>query len=505
MVNLSSHILRHAARSPNNVAIIYGDERIRYAEFADRILHMAGYMQECGIRQNDVVAAVMKNSTAFLDIAYAASHIGAVFLPVNFRLTPEEIQYIVGDARAKLLFADAEFEENICGFNPTVFVNEDAQRNTFVITSTARRAQPTPRNPEDLFRLMYTSGTTDRPKGVMHTYQNFHWKCWDHIIELGISASDRLLVAGPLYHVGAFDCPGVAILMQGGAMTILRNFNPREVLIAIERESLTCAWMAPVMIGRVLACEDHGRYDVSSLKWCAAGGEKTPENRIRQFSSVFVNARYIDAYGLTETCGGDTFMEPGMEFAKIGSTGRAVGHLEISICNENGQALEQGTEGEICLRGPKVTKGYWNDEEKTRNSFFGDWFRTGDLGRLDADGFLYLTDRIKDMIITGGENVASTEVERVIYQLKQVADVAVVGLPDMQWGERVVAVVELVPGETLTTEDLVSYCKSHLASFKVPKEIAFMELPRNPSGKVLKRVIRKTMTIAAQCEAETPP
>jgi len=278
-------------------------------------------------------------------------------------------------------------------------------------------------------------------------------------------------------------------------MNVLRNFDPDEILATIERERLTCSWMAPVMIGRILACENRHRFDVSSFKWCIAGGERTPESRIALFKKMFINGRYIDAYGLTETCGGDTLMEPGMEFAKLGSAGRAVAHVEISICDEMGDEVATGFDGEICLRGPKVTQGYWREEEKTKKSFFGEWFRTGDIGRLDQDGFLYLTDRLKDIIITGGENVASSEVERVIYLLPQVADAAVIGFPDERWGERVVAAIELAPGQTLELEELVRHCRQFLAGFKVPKDMVILNtLPRNPSGKVLKRAIREDLS-----------
>jgi len=242
----------------------------------------------------------------------------------------------------------------------------------------------------------------------------------------------------------------------------------------------------------LLACPERDRYDVSSLRWVCGGGEKTPESRIRAFSDYFRNARYIDAYGLTESCSGDTFMAAGREIEKIGSAGRATLHVEIQIRSVDGEILPPGRTGEICLRGPKITRGYWNDPEKTRASFHGDWFRTGDAGHLDADGFLYLTDRIKDMIISGGENIASSEIERVIYLLPQVRDAAVIGVPDDHWGERPVAIVALTPGAVLDLQALTAHCRAHLGGFKVPKELLLVaELPRNATGKVLKRELRR--------------
>jgi len=492
VVNLSTFIRYHALREPSRLALVYGAERVTYGAFDDRIGRVAGWLAAQGIGPGDVVAAVMKNSAAFLEAAFAASHVGAVFLPINYRLARDEIAYILGNAEAKLLLADEEFRATVEGLTRVEYLNDAAQRDSRAL---AGHDRPIPacevQSPSDLFRLMYTSGTTDRPKGVMHSYENFYWKCMDHVMALGLSADDRLLVVGPLYHVGAFDLPGVAVLWVGGALCLHRDFDAARVLASVQDEQLTCAWLAPVMLGQLLAHEGRGRYDLSSLRWTIGGGERTPEGRIRAFTGLFPKARYIDGYGLTESCSGDTLMVAGREIEKIGSTGRALAHVEVEIRDEAGQRLKAGQAGEICLRGPKVTKGYWKDPEKTRASFFGDWFRTGDVGYLDKDGFLFLTDRKKDMIISGGENIASSEVERVIYQMPEVQDVAVIGLPDERWGERPVAIVVPKPGATLDFAALETHCRAHLAGFKVPAALHLRAtLPRNPSGKILKRVLR---------------
>jgi len=491
MVNLSAQIRFHALRTPERLALVYEDQRVSYGDFDDRIRAMAGYLQQRGVTPDQVVAVLMKNSAAFLEIAFAVSHVGAVFLPINFRLARDEVEYIAGNAGAVLLFVDEELETVAAGISPRVVLGADAQHDTRALTGPCPRVEPVLRRPGDLFRLMYTSGTTDRPKGVIHIYENFYWKCSDQIAALRLVADDRMLVAGPLYHVGAFDLPGVAILELGGAMVVMRDFDAAQALGTIERERITCAWFAPVMLGMMLALEGRERHDLSSFKWCIGGGERTPEGRIRAFTGLFTNARYIDGYGLTESCGGDTLMEAGREIEKIGSTGRVLAHVELTIRDGEGRVLPPRAEGEICLRGPKVTRGYWNDPQKTAASFFGDWFRTGDVGYVDEDGFLYLTDRKKDMIISGGENIASSEVERVVYQMPQVAECAVIGLPDERWGERPVAVVVLRPGASLTEAELVAHCREHLAGFKVPKQLIVRDaLPRNPSGKVLKRLLR---------------
>ncbi|WP_315830793.1 AMP-binding protein [Bradyrhizobium prioriisuperbiae] len=501
MINLSSFIAFHARQTPQRCALKYRGEDISYAAFETRIRTVGGWLVSRGIRHDDVVAVLMKNSAAFLDIAFAVSHIGAVFLPINFRLSADEVGYIVENSGAKLLIVDDELAGNAAGPAPAVRVDDATQMNATRLAAPGTPPAPMQRRqPSDLMRLMYTSGTTDRPKGVMLSYDNIYWKSADQVLVLGLSRDTRLLVTGPLYHVGALDLPGIAVLWQGGLLSIQRTFDAEQALAAIATDQLNAAWLAPVMTTAMLACPARERYDVSSLKWAIGGGERTPEARIRSFSDVFTNARYIDAYGLTETCGGDTFMEAGREIEKIGSTGRAIAHVEIEIRDDMGRALPSGESGEICLRGPKITKGYWKDPEKTAAAFFADdWFRSGDIGYLDADGFLFLTDRKKDIIISGGENIASSEVERVIYELPAVSEVAVIGVADARWGERPVAVVALVAGATLDLADITAHCRGRLAAFKVPKQLIVRDsLPRNPSGKVLKRVLR------AELEGLTP-
>src|SRR5262249_42806635 len=262
---------------------------------------------------------------------FATSHIGAVLLPINYRLSAEEVRYIIGNSAARLLIADEELAAIAAGEVPVVLLDETAQMSLTHLVGEVAPAPLHPRQPSDLMRLMYTSGTTDRPKGVMLSYENMYWKSADQTLVLGLNADTRLLVVGPLYHVGALDLPGIAVLWHGGLLSVHRSFEPDAALAAIEAEQLTAAWFAPVMTTALLTHPERDRYDVSSLRWAIGGGEKTPEARIRAFSDLFKSARYIDAYGLTETVGGDTFMEAGREIEKIGSTGRAVAHVEIEI------------------------------------------------------------------------------------------------------------------------------------------------------------------------------
>jgi fatty-acyl-CoA synthase len=458
----------------------------------ERIVRVAGLIDACGVGAGDRVALLMKNSAAFLEIALAVSHNGAVLVPINFRLSPAEVDFIVRDCGAVLLFCD----EELAGSSPAgvrlVVLSREAQADASRLPGCVPRPGMTPRGYDDLFRIMYTSGTTDHPKGVVHTYRNFYAKTSDHVVELGLTGESRLLVTGPLYHVGAFDLPGVAVLWTGGMLAVLRDFEPGAALDLIARERLNSAWLAPVMGAAVIAEQARQPRDTSSIAWVIGGGEHTPEARVVGFRDAFPAGRYIDAYGLTETCGGDTMMSPGRELDKIGSVGRPVSQVDVEIRNEAGAVLPPGRLGEVCLRGEKVTGGYWNAPDKSAASFFGPWLRTGDIGYLDDEGFLYLTDRRKDMIVSGGENIASSEVERVLHACPGVSEAAVVGVSDPRWGERPVAYVVLASGAMLTEATVREHCRSTLAGFKVPDRVIFLEaLPRNASGKVLKRDLRE--------------
>ena len=499
MVNLSAYIRWHALREPQRPALHYLGQTLSYDDLWQRTQRTAALLASRNIGADDVVAVMMKNSAAFMEIALAVSHLGAVFLPLNFRLSRDEVDYILDHAGAVLVLADDDYAEVLADREPILLDTAAQSDSTRLVPDELPVPPCVPRQPEDTYRLMYTSGTTDRPKGVVHTYQNFYFKNMEHAIVLGYHRDTRALVAGPLYHVGGSDAPGFGGFWFGAYLVLLREFDEPAVFEAIDQHRLEVGWMAPAMINRLLTHPDRDAYDISHFQWCLGGGEKTPLARIRSFQELFSGGRYIDAYGLTESCAGDTFMEPGRELEKAGSTGTPTPHVQVEIRNEDGVALAPHEEGEVCLRGPKITGGYLKDPARNAASFFADgWFRTGDVGYLDDEGFLTLTDRKKDMIISGGENIASSEVERVIYELPQVAECAVIGVPDERWGERPEAVVALRPGTTLDLDALQRHCREHLAGFKLPKALHQVEaLPRNPSGKVLKRVLREQFAAEA--------
>jgi acyl-CoA synthetase (AMP-forming)/AMP-acid ligase II len=344
---------------------------------------------------------------------------------------------------------------------------------------------------DDIHRLMYTSGTTGRPKGVMITHANLAWKNLAHIVEFGFTRDDLGLACGPLYHVGALDLTTTSLIAAGATTIIHRAFDAADVVEEIERSRVTAVWLAPAMVNAIMALPDIEQRDLSSVRVVINGGEKMPIPLIERVQRTFPRAWFADAYGLTETVSGDTFLDRDSIISKLGSVGRPCLFLDLDIWDQQGASVPAGERGEIVMRGPKVFKGYWRDPEATAAAFAGGWFHTGDIGVRDDDGYLYIVDRFKDMIVSGGENIASSEIERVLYEHDAVLEAAVVARPDDRWGEVPVAFVVLRDGGTATSDALLAHCRAQLARFKVPKEIVFLSaLPRNPSGKVLKRELR---------------
>jgi fatty-acyl-CoA synthase len=338
---------------------------------------------------------------------------------------------------------------------------------------------------------MYTSGTTGRPKGVMLTHTNLAWKNLAHLTEFGFTGADLGLACGPLYHVGALDLTTTSLIAAGATTIIHRAFDAAATVDELERSRVSTVWLAPAMVNAIMALPDIEHRDLSSVRVVVNGGEKMPVPLIERLQRTFPSAWFADAYGLTETVSGDTFLDRESMVTKLGSVGRPCLYLEIDIWDEGQRSLAAGEPGEIVIRGPKVFKGYWRDAEATEAAFAGGWFHTGDIGVRDEDDYLFIVDRLKDMIVSGGENIASSEIERVLYELPAVLEVAVVGRPDDRWGEVPVAFVVLRPDAETSAEMILDHCRGQLARFKVPKAVTFLEaLPRNPSGKVLKRQLR---------------
>jgi acyl-CoA synthetase (AMP-forming)/AMP-acid ligase II len=494
-------LAHHARRTPDKVLARSGDEAVTYGEMADRSAALAGGLRTRGVGVGSVVGLLSYNAIEMIETIFAANHLGAIAMPINWRLAAAEVRYILEHSEARALVCDAELlpraDDATRGMDGLVRVCTDERAPAGWESLAALRvpAADAPARVEvdgdAVHRLMYTSGTTGRPKGVMLTHGNLAWKNFAHLVEFGFTADDLGLACGPLYHVGALDLTTTTLIAAGATTIIHRTFDAAAVVDEIERARVTTVWLAPAMVNAIMALPGVEARDLSSVRVIINGGEKMPIPLIERIQRAFPSAWFADAYGLTETVSGDTFLDRDHLVAKLGSVGRPCLFLDVDVWDETGRSVAPGERGEVVLRGPKVFPGYWRDPDATAVAFAGGWFHTGDVGVRDDDGYLFIVDRLKDMIVSGGENIAGSEVERVLYEHPAVLEVAVVGRPDAKWGEVPVAYVALRPAANVTADELIQHCRAQLARFKVPKDVVFVDaLPRNPSGKVLKRELR---------------
>jgi acyl-CoA synthetase (AMP-forming)/AMP-acid ligase II len=500
-MNWYAVLAHHADLTPAKPLCVFRGETVTYGDMATRTAALATGLHERGIGAGDVVGLLSYNCTEFLETIFAANYLGAIAMPINWRLAAPEVRYILEHSAAGALVCDDALvdlaNEATKGMEAGLLRASISQPGAEGWTPLAdlraeTRVRRTSTAADDVHRLMYTSGTTGRPKGVMITHANLAWKNMAHVIEFGVTSADVGLACGPMYHVGALDLTTTTLIAAGATTIIHRVFEASDVVDEIERSRVTTVWLAPAMVNAIMGLPDIEQRDLSSVRLIIGGGEKMPIPLIERLRRAFPSAWFADAYGLTETVSGDTFLDKESTVTKLGSVGRPCLYLELDVWDPDGRALPPGARGEVVLRGPKVFKGYWHDADATNTAFAGGWFHTGDIGIRDEDGYLYIVDRLKDMILSGGENIAGSEVERVLYEHTAVLEAAVVGRPDDRWGEVPVAFVVLRPNASATSDELIEHCRGQLARFKVPKEVLFLDaLPRNPSGKVLKRDLRE--------------
>jgi acyl-CoA synthetase (AMP-forming)/AMP-acid ligase II len=491
----------HASRAPDRPITVFEGRPTTYADMAAGAAALAGGLHERGVGPGDVVGLLSYNCPEFLETIFAVNYLGAIAMPLNWRLAAPEVRYILEHSEAKALVCDESLVE--LADEATAGLEEKLLRSCISsrvpdgwtaydsLRTATRAAARVIVGPDDVHRLMYTSGTTGRPKGVMITHANLAWKNLAHLVEFGFTSADLGLACGPLYHVGALDLTTTSLIAAGATIIIHRAFDAATVVEELERSRVTTVWLAPAMVNAIMAGPGIEARDLSSVRVIINGGEKMPIPLIERIQRTFPSAWFADAYGLTETVSGDTFLDRDSIVTKLGSVGRPCLHLDLDVWDSSNRSVAAGERGEIVMRGPKVFKGYWRDPDATDKAFEGGWFHTGDIGVRDQDGYLYIVDRLKDMIVSGGENIAGSEVERVLYEHPAVLEAAVVGRPDERWGEVPAAFVVLRDGSAATADDLIEHCRTQLARFKVPKHIDFLDaLPRNPSGKVLKRDLR---------------
>jgi acyl-CoA synthetase (AMP-forming)/AMP-acid ligase II len=488
-------LAHHARRTPGKAITVFEGQPVSYAEMAARAAALAGGLAARGVGRGDVVGLLSYNCPEFLETVFAANYLGAIAMPINWRLAAPEVRYILEHSEARVFVYDEalsdvayEAAKGMDDVLALVCLSEIASVRTSAPAYASVAA-------DDVHRLMYTSGTTGRPKGVMLTHANLAWKNLAHVIEFGFTSADLGLACGPLYHVGALDLTTTSLIAAGATTIIHRVFDAAAVVDELERSRVTTVWLAPAMVNAIMALPDIEQRDLSSVRLIINGGEKMPIPLIERIQRVFPSAWFADAYGMTETVSGDTFLDRDSIIRKLGSVGRPCLYLELDVWDEQGRSVPAGERGEIVMRGPKVFKGYWRDPDATAAAFVGGWFHSGDVGVRDDDDYLFIVDRLKDMIVSGGENIAGSEVERVLYEHESVLEVAVVGRPDERWGEVPVAYVVLREHATATEDALLEHCRRQLAKFKVPRTITVIDaLPRNPSGKVLKRELRSRRT-----------
>jgi len=497
-------ITRRAFYSGDHVAIIDGERRISYAEFDWRTDKLASALRDRGVRQGDRVASLQYNSAPFLELLFATAKLGAIFVPINFRLAPPEIAYLLADSGADIfvwsgplsqLAGDALRGEGVrvrlgvtVGGNPS---DDEADYET-LLDSGAPAALDMRVAGGDVAMLMYTSGTTGRPKGVMLTHDNLFWHAINNLTTAGrgLRETDRTVTVAPMFHIGALGVHTLPLFYVGGTVTVLPSFDPVQTLAAMANERATVQFLVPTMWSALMSVPDFETYDLSSLELAVTGGAPCPLPVLEYFQGRGVP--FQEGFGMTETAPGVSLLDADRVTEKSGSIGRPVFYVQTRIVDENDRDVPTGEVGELILRGPNVFVGYWGLPEATAEAFRGGWFHTGDLGRVDDEGFITLVDRKKDMIITGGENVYPIEVEQVLWRHQAVREVAVVGVPHPRWGETPIAVVAVEDGADVTGDELIGFARERLAHFKCPTRVEYVsELPRNATGKILKTALRK--------------
>lgn len=491
----------HASVRGDKVAIVDLDtqQEVTYGNLDDRASRLAEWLQSNGISKGDRVAVLTPNCPEVFEVVFACSKVGAICIPLNWRLTVPELEYILGDSSPKVLIYDTKFADaakqliGLCDVALHLQVDAEDTGCSYrqALTSVAGDYQAVDCSHDDVAMIMYTSGTTGHPKGAMITFGMNFFNAINFGIPAGITSNTVQLVVLPLFHTGGMNCYANPILHAGGRLLLMRDFEPGRALGVLGDPSLGVSHFfgVPAPYQFMMQHPDFASTDLSRIVTAGVGGAPCAEAILRGW--IDRGVPLIQGWGMTETSPGGTALDAADVMRKIGSAGKPLLHTEVKIVDDDGATLPRGEVGELLIRGPNITPGYWNKPDATRDAFVDGWLKTGDAARFDEEGFIYIVDRWKDMYISSGENVYPAEVENVLYQLEQVAEAAIIGVPDERWGETGKAVLVLKPGQQLSADAVVAHCLANLAKFKVPASVEFIEaLPRNATGKVLKRTLR---------------
>jgi fatty-acyl-CoA synthase len=493
-------IAHFGRRTPDKVAVIdlAGPRRFTYAQLDARISRLACHLRDrLEVKRGDRVAVLALNTTDTLEVQFACGRIGAVFLPLNNRLTVPELQYIVGDAAPVVMMHDSELAEtalavaNLCKVRTTLlFGPGGSYENAIAAASPLDRCEDV--TLDDISTIMYTSGTTGQPKGAIITHGMTFWNC----VNLGgpayISPSTVLLTVLPLFHTGGLNCYTNPGLHSGGTVLIMRAFDPGTALklISDPAQGINSFFGVPSIYQFMSQHPDFTASDFSRLINSGVGGAPMPLPLLNVWEERGVALQ--QGYGMTETSPAVLTLDREDAARKAGSSGKPVLHTEVRIVRPDGADAGVNELGELWVKGPNITPGYWNKPDANRSSFTDGWLHTGDAARIDEEGFYYIVDRWKDMYISGGENVYPAEVESVLHQLAAVAEAAVIGVPSEQWGEVGLAIIALKPGQSIADEEIYAHCAANLARFKCPRLIRYVDaLPRNATGKIHKPTLRQ--------------
>jgi fatty-acyl-CoA synthase len=500
---------------PDRVAVVDGDRSFTYSEIGSRVCGLARFFQTQGIQPEDRISILEVNSHAFLETYYAAAGIGAILNPLNYRLAAREVAYILNDSGSRWLVAGARFAPLVKGvlgedtpLEGVVWIGDTTDDSAKIASFSFDEAIQTHAGAfkavtvadNDVAHLYYTSGTTGRPKGVMLTHKNVCLHALGTIAELKLVDADVWGHIAPMFHL-ADAWATFAVTWIGGRHVMIGQFDPEAVMATIEQQRITLSNMIPTMLNLMIKHPRVAEFDYSSLRVILSGGAPIAPQVVKSISEAF-SCDYIQTYGMTETSPYLTFsilkhhlqdLPPEEQLKYKSRTGRPFIGVDLKVVDETGVPVTADDQqvGEIWVRGDTVTPGYWNLPQETEQAFTEGWLRTGDLAVVDAEGYVNIVDRRKDMIVTGGENVYSTEVENVLYMHPKVLEAAVFGVPDEKWGEAVTAAVVIRENESATEQEIIQFCRQYQAGYKTPKSIVFLdELPKTGSGKITKKALR---------------
>ncbi|MER6305853.1 long-chain fatty acid--CoA ligase [Streptomyces sp. NPDC001657] len=489
---LGSWPARRARKTPHRTALIHGDTATTYAGLHERTTRLAHALRERGIRRADRIAYLGPNHPSYLETLFAAGILGAVFVPLNTRLAGPELAYQLADSGAKaLVFGPAhaglvgELRRDADLRAP---IQVGAEYEELIATAPAMPIDE-PVAADDNSLIMYTSGTTGRPKGAMLTHGNLTWNALNVLVDTDLTADERALVSAPLFHTAGLNMLTLPVLLKGGTCVLVEAFDPAATLDVIERHRITFVFGVPAMFDQVARHPRWAEADLSSLRILNCGGSPVPTSLIARYQERGLT--FLQGYGMTEAAPGTLFLDAERAADKAGSAGVPHFFSDVRVVRPDLTPVDVGEAGEVVVRGPHVMPGYWGLPEETAASFTDGWFRSGDAARVDEDGYVYIVDRIKDMIISGGENIYPAEIEDLLLAHPGIAECAVIGVPDDKWGEVPRAVVVPAEGGSLDPDEVLASLAGQLAKYKLPKSVVFADaLPRTASGKLLKSRVR---------------